>query len=425
VAQMGYGYGVESVLRRLGEPTGDIARFCFEDTVALIRETVAHKLLLALSFFATDASREALGVVAGLEEGVLSRDDGLVVLEKLSLVNKWQDRFWMLPLTKRFASRELRREKEWAHGARERLVDYYDQVLMEYSGGTIPEDHTLIFQEFHNIKSLIEWCQTHPSYHRTLLQLTDNFSHFLWSEGHWETWQEYALTGLEVARDLNDRLSEGIFIHDLANIAFFQHDLGRAETLFRNAMNKFRQTDELRRYVISATRLSLVLQGQGHAERARALVEEVSPLARRLKDDECIHRLNLCLAQYYFETNQPIKIIELLTEMVNKHPTEINSVWVCVSYRYLGRAYLAQGSMEKARNCFFSSLSIAKRAGVKNDIAYAYEHLAQVEYQNNNLLKARNYAAKAQEIFESLGMLDHLLRVQKLTRKVSSNLRVK
>jgi len=105
VAQMGYGYGVEAVLRRLGEPTGDIARFCFEEAITRIHDTAAYRLLIALSLFSTDASREALGYVADLP--ALDRDDGLVALEKLSLVNRESDRFSALPLTREYALQDF------------------------------------------------------------------------------------------------------------------------------------------------------------------------------------------------------------------------------------------------------------------------------------------------------------------------------
>ena len=35
IAQMGMGYGVETVLTRLGQRANDIARFCFEGAVRL------------------------------------------------------------------------------------------------------------------------------------------------------------------------------------------------------------------------------------------------------------------------------------------------------------------------------------------------------------------------------------------------------
>jgi len=47
LAQMGFGYGVESVLTRLGQPNNDVAKFCFEAAVERIKTKPAYKLLLA------------------------------------------------------------------------------------------------------------------------------------------------------------------------------------------------------------------------------------------------------------------------------------------------------------------------------------------------------------------------------------------
>jgi hypothetical protein len=105
VAQMGYGYGVEEVLQRLEHPGGDIAHFCFDRAIDLIRDRPSYTLLMALSSFPSDANRDALGYVTSLSE--LTRDESLVTLEKLSLVNRNDGRFSLLPLTKRFGSIRL------------------------------------------------------------------------------------------------------------------------------------------------------------------------------------------------------------------------------------------------------------------------------------------------------------------------------
>src|SRR5262249_30293675 len=64
IGLMGLGGSIESVLHRLGSGQTDIARFCFEESLARLRGHDAHRLLLALSLFVSDASREALGIVA-------------------------------------------------------------------------------------------------------------------------------------------------------------------------------------------------------------------------------------------------------------------------------------------------------------------------------------------------------------------------
>lgn len=127
VAQMGYGHGVEAVLRRLGRPGVDISRFCFEGVMERIRGTDAHKLAMALSLFATDASREALGYVTDLAE--LDRDEGLVALEKLSLLNRQAGRFSLLPLTRAYLGHELERVPEFEQFVFERILAHYKQLV--------------------------------------------------------------------------------------------------------------------------------------------------------------------------------------------------------------------------------------------------------------------------------------------------------
>ncbi len=87
IGLMGMGSSIDGVLRRLSSGQSDIAKFCFNESVAQIRKREAYKLLLALSLFAADASRDALGVVAGLSEDHLACDTGLEDLLRLSLVN--------------------------------------------------------------------------------------------------------------------------------------------------------------------------------------------------------------------------------------------------------------------------------------------------------------------------------------------------
>lgn len=86
VSQMGYGYGVKSVLHRLGDVKEDVSRFCFEEAVNRIKDKPAYVLLVCLSIFDYTKDRKTLGQIANLSE--LDRDEGLVELERLSLINK-------------------------------------------------------------------------------------------------------------------------------------------------------------------------------------------------------------------------------------------------------------------------------------------------------------------------------------------------
>jgi LuxR family glucitol operon transcriptional activator len=105
IAQMSFGYGIDIVLKRLGDAKGDIAEFCFKGSLAKINGTPAYQILMALTLFIDGATRSSLGFIADLSE--LDRDDGLVVLERLSLFDRQGERFRLSPLTKEFATHEL------------------------------------------------------------------------------------------------------------------------------------------------------------------------------------------------------------------------------------------------------------------------------------------------------------------------------
>ena len=112
IAQIGFGYDVDAVLARLGNPRRDIAQFCFEGSIEGIRGKDSHRLLMALALLKTNGDREVLGQIASLTDDVLSRDEGLVELEKLSLVSKRENQFSVLPLTKQFVTAELLNESD-------------------------------------------------------------------------------------------------------------------------------------------------------------------------------------------------------------------------------------------------------------------------------------------------------------------------
>jgi len=105
IAQMGYGYNPESVFRRLGEPNADVIKFCFDGAVKHIKNKPSFLLLTAIAL-GGKSSRSFLKSVTDLSE--LDCDDGLVELEKLSLINKQKDTFEILPLVNQFTLNELK-----------------------------------------------------------------------------------------------------------------------------------------------------------------------------------------------------------------------------------------------------------------------------------------------------------------------------
>ena len=107
IARISFGHSPKLVLKNLGEPSNDIARYCFEKVIGDIRNKPSYKLLAALTILSGSEAREKLGYVADLLD--IERDNGLSQLEVLSLVNHEGEKFSMLPLTQEYMKAELRK----------------------------------------------------------------------------------------------------------------------------------------------------------------------------------------------------------------------------------------------------------------------------------------------------------------------------
>jgi len=129
VAQIGFGYSTKTVFRKLGDSKENIARFCFDESINLIRNTNAEKILISLSIFDAGAKRKDIGYVANISES--DRDEGIVILEKLSLINKDANYFWMLPLTKNYVLKELTSKSVFSEETKKRWERRFGQFKFE------------------------------------------------------------------------------------------------------------------------------------------------------------------------------------------------------------------------------------------------------------------------------------------------------
>jgi LuxR family glucitol operon transcriptional activator len=282
VAQIGYGYGVETVLHRLGQPTEDINRFCFEGAMACIRGTHAHRLLLALSLYAVDASREALGYVAGLDQDLLGRDEGLVTLERLALVNKRGDRFRMLPPTHRYTTSELAQAED-REGLVQRWIDYYVRRSAEYGGEHWNwTNYDWLLAEGENILALADWAMG-SDHLETVLRLHYPIMRYLDIEGRWVELNEYGERSYEIAQSLNElRVQAWICTHWMGYFYTEQGIYERPERLLREGIALYRRLADEKGVTLALGVLSRVLRRKGQFEASRRMAQEALRLAQEI-----------------------------------------------------------------------------------------------------------------------------------------------
>jgi LuxR family glucitol operon transcriptional activator len=235
-AQLTYGYELETVVRRLSMTSEDIVQYSFETTISRIRDTESHRLLMALSLFATNADRKALGWVAGTSSED-ARDDAIATLLQLSLVLIEDSRLSMLPLTKQFVSNELLQYPEFTNAARTRLFDYLQELVSQLLGDDYWQPITHWIQqgslevEIENLLQAVRWASEESNW-RMVLQLGGPLVHHLWRLGRAEERKQVSEWGVEAARRLDEHAWESwLLIDGLGYIYLSRQEFDEADRI--------------------------------------------------------------------------------------------------------------------------------------------------------------------------------------------------
>ena len=232
IAQISYrGFGVDKVLRRLGDAKGDIARFCFENAIERIRDNPAYKILISLALSSNSMSRSEIGSIADLSE--LDRDEGLVALEHLSLINKislrylsssstTNIRFGLLPLVREYI---LSRIKEVPFGDLKKIV-------IRFSENYAPSGADAV--------SLIDKHFSAELITPLKLEITERVVNQMWQ---WDA--EYDEMGVSYCCTALEKLATDSAIENIKNIAVYSNVSYQASWMYSAAVSALGQVSRL------------------------------------------------------------------------------------------------------------------------------------------------------------------------------------
>jgi hypothetical protein len=167
IGQIASGYSIETVLKRIPEAGSDVARFCFEGSLAPLRGQAAHHLLMAMAMFPKPPVQSALAEVAGLTSDLIAVEEGLTQLIRLSLMRQQEGRYMMIPLTREYALSELAAHAPFEQEARPRWVNWYLHFTEEFGGKDWDDWNSRnerINVEWENLLAVFDWCAAHEHY---------------------------------------------------------------------------------------------------------------------------------------------------------------------------------------------------------------------------------------------------------------------
>lgn len=406
LARIGFGYTIENVLTELSYPHSDIAKFCFDSIVKGIRNQPSYKLLLALSLFEIDASRDSLGVVADLPE--LDRDEGLVELERLSLVNKAGSRFSMLPLTRNYVVEEARQNPDFTMRATQRWAKHLINLVGQSPEKYWIQDQATILQEGENFYSLLEWSTKQQDF-IGFLQIVRFAVLYLQYTGRRVEAQKLALDGQEIARQHNDIALQAWLCADVGWMLSQQEAHTEAIKQIEESIRIYQLLSNQRGICFANCLLAQALRHVGTINDAKSLLLEVNEEASHIGYKE-----GIALAQFelgklaredkdwdraYVHFKEAYLAISALIE---GSFADIFSLAILGNF---GSAALNLGKLEEAKAATLKVLDVLEvwreKSFASNYTARMCLQAARIERELYNYVGAKKYAELAALIYES------------------------
>lgn len=415
VAQMGFGYSTDAVLTQLSQPISDITKFCFEVSVASIRGRAAHKTLMALSLFASGASREAVGSITDFGEGLISSDEALVTLEKLSLIDKKSDRFYMLPLTKSFASHELQAQPNDRELLLDRWIDYFTKFVEKHERIT-RENIIQLSNDYDNIEQVVSWLAARKD--SRIVRLVQAMESYLFVKGLWNEWGVWLEHSAEIAVFQNNELLLGYVLYREGFLSVLKRESTKARERLEAAYRIFESNSKMIELVRVGTELSRAYMFEKEYEKAAQILDKCQRLAYDLGLSELLVGVYIRKGEMFTESARfdeaEANLMEALKIYGERGPeTGFNYMYWC-----LGVVFIGKGDYDRAQQYLLQSLELADKVNFLNGRAQSKRWLAILYEKMNDLEKARLLGLEAKDDFSQLGMKYHVREMDQLIERV-------
>lgn len=143
------------------EEEGEFFQFYFEKSWQSLQGEPAHSLLMALSLFPSSAVKDCIIAVAGLRDSNCITD-GFARLQSLFLIQKYHERYSLLPLIRSFVLTKLEANAEFKLATRERWINWYVDFTNHFIGHS-PQAFSnpnglSLEDEWGNLMEVIDWC---------------------------------------------------------------------------------------------------------------------------------------------------------------------------------------------------------------------------------------------------------------------------
>jgi len=425
IGQIYQGYSLKLVLMWLASNTGDVAQFCFEQSVQGIRTQPPHQLLMSLAIFPKSPIRDAVAEVAGLTTNPTAVDDGLGLLQKLSLISRKDEYYGMLSLTREYALAELAAYPDFEQEARERWVKWYLDFAQKYGGLDREEWHIqydYLDNELENFIAVFDWCKAKQRY-ENIRDLFSCLYYYLYLYGYWDEglrWVEWLIQESERRGDwavaVNAMYLKGW-------VMLLMKKLNQAEELLLSRAWELREHASLLDRVALATYMPALFIRQGNYQEAHHWIDRNKEL---MNHPELQDRVRIRFQTFTLYSLAEIAYLKkdyeqakLLFQKVIEDANKIRwQRYINYAHNWLADIAIVQNNLEEAEKLLNTGLPVAERNKDKWRTTCYQSSFARLEKARRNSEKARKWANKALDGFTRLGMKQDAEQMQALLNEL-------
>ncbi|MBW4472438.1 MAG: hypothetical protein KME45_19005 [Stenomitos rutilans HA7619-LM2] len=408
----------QKVLEKLDDSKSNLSQYCFDKLVSEIEKQnpIAYKLLVVLSVSPYGLTRENLFCITNVSDAQqYEANEALNMLSRCSLVFCDGGYHKMLQLTRKYSLYRLESDSNLELEVRESWVNCYLEIARTNGGEDQGEWHVkydVINNEWKNFKEVFCWCENHQRYEaaRSLWRFLSRFAYLYgyWSDRlQWSNW----LMNVAFLRGDHGFLAEvKSACAWLTLLREGSENLRRAEDLLKGAWSLKQHCEPYISSVI-AINLAVLYTRKREFEEADAWFKQYMELRKQtrgqvaeLNERRLEIRYLLYWGERYYREEDYFKARHLYQQVTKKSEGIQWLRFKVKAYERLAFINIKEHKLEDAEGLLDAWYPVTQRNRDYRRMAFFERDYAMLEFEKENYGKAKEWAKKALERFQDLGM---------------------
>lgn len=161
---------------------------------------------------------------------------------------------------------------------------------------------TLISTDYDNFLRALETTLQSPDTFGLAYQLIQAIYIFALDYADWDRWLIYLENALQTSQKLNLEIEQATLLVQIGDIFYRTANLQRAEKLYKQAKQLFKNSNDLASYADALAKLAVLYDQKGNTNVGITLCKQALIIAENLENNQIVSQVNLYLSSIYYRS---------------------------------------------------------------------------------------------------------------------------